>query len=295
MEGICGYLLRKGQEVSTGVLRRRGQWRGEQQALELGWYSNGPATGMWFPERLPLFLAEDVRANKSWKPSYASLDMFCLCLPAQLKEKWLPHRCPIPRQLFGNLPFTSTLQLACTLSADHFLSLSPSAPNGSICRIYEVSDVPSRTEHRWKPLESWWKLLESSIIYPLEKHAMASGRAPLLASEPLLNLVLAQRPSGACPTSAWPLSAPLSVPHPLAVGLARIRKERVNLPHWHVHFCSGSDQSTNFSPVYPLGTTRSLGPADTPRSHWFQGLGEVRSLFWCTSHLEKCCKTWSRC
>lgn len=254
---------------------------------------------MWFPERLPLFLAEDVRANESWKLSCASLDMFCLRLPALLKEKWLPHHCPIPRQLFGNLPFTSTLQLACMLSADHFLSLSPSAPNGSICRIYEVSDVPSRTEHRWKPLESWWKLLESSVIYPLEKHAMASGRArllaPLLASKPLSNLVLVQRPSGACPMSAWPLSAPRSVLCPLAVGPARIRKERVNLPHWLVHFCSGSDQSTNFSPVNPLGTTSSLGPANIPKSHRFQGLGKVRSLFWCISHLEKCCKTWSRC
>lgn len=129
------------------VCRGEGRGKEERHTAELRWYSNGLSMGMWFPECLPLFLAEDVRANESWKPSSASLDIFCLRLPALLKEKWLPHHCPISQQLFGNLPLTSTLQLACTLSTDHFLFLNPYAPNGSIFRIYEVSDVLLRTEY----------------------------------------------------------------------------------------------------------------------------------------------------
>lgn len=194
---------------------------------------------MRFPESLPLFLAEDVRANESWKPSSASLDIFCLCLPALLKEKWLPHHCPIPQQLFGNLPLTSTLQLACTLSTDHFLFLNPYAPNGSIFGIYEVSDILLRAEHGWKKmLESWWKLLESSIIYPLEKYSAASVRAstPCPGSpgvlRALLNSMLAQGQPATF--GSWLYAASPRWWACSAAGPASFRKEGVSrLPCWH--------------------------------------------------------------
>lgn len=143
-----------------------------------------------------------------------------------------------------------------------------------------------------KMLESWWKLLESSIIYPLEKYTAASIRASTMSpGSPVVLWDPAEFDD--CSRSAVPfwLLALCHIPFLMGTFCSRpasFRKDMVNFPCWHKHFWSGSDPLS--FPINTLGSTSFFGVTNTLRSNQFRELGKIRSLFWCIFHLEKCYK-----
>lgn len=156
-------------------------------------------------------------------------------------------------------PFTSTRQLSHTLSANHFLFLSPSTLVISKFRIYKMSYVPSRTEHRWKTLEWWWKLLVSDIIYLLVNYTIVG----IKASPGSPAILWAPAEFEACLRSPWPLLAPHSVPHPLWMDIfcsrtSQVQNRKGTSPLLPQALCSGPlqaislSQSTHLGPLVPL-------------------------------------------
>lgn len=105
---------------------------------------------------------------------------------------------------------------------------------------------------------------------------------PLQSFEPLLNVMLVQ---GHLATfGSW-----LCAPAPrwgVCSAAWSATKEGANLTCWHKYFCSV--QTLSPSPINTLGATSFFD--NVLGSKQFQGLGKVRILFWCISHLEKCYK-----
>lgn len=105
---------------------------------------------------------------------------------------------------------------------------------------------------------------------------------PLQSFEPLLNVMLVQ---GHLATfGSW-----LCAPAPrwgVCSAAWSATKEGANLARWHKYFCSV--QTLSPSPINTLGAPSFFD--NVLGSKQFQGLGKVRILFWCISHLEKCYK-----
>lgn len=264
-----------------GVWHRRGHWEGAEPQCRAKVVQQWPFDRD-VVSRMSLYFWQ--KMSGPMNPGNSQVQVW-ICSVSVCQLCWRKNDCHTTVPSLSSYLATSPLHQQSSWLACYLLTLFFSS--SLMPWLDQLLEFKKSQMYSWELMKNYWKnrwgLLESSIIHPSQP---VSGQvAPLLASlqsfGPLLTLMLVQ---GHLATFGSWLCA--SAPWWVCSAAWSATKEGANLTCWHKCFCSV--RALSLSPINTLGSTSFFD--NILGSEEFQGLGKVRILFWCISHLEKCYK-----